>query len=67
MTEPRAGALGCQHWRAGGPRTSVLLLGQHQRAGLGSAVFRVGREGTRYLPTISQSLYTGMLGLALLS
>lgn len=26
-----------------------------------------GKEGTGYLPTISQSLYTGMLGLSLLS
>lgn len=56
---------------AGHSRTSALFLSKYPRprtevtaTGMGQG----GREGAVcYLPTISQSLYTGMLGFTLLS
>lgn len=58
--------LGLQCWWAGVSRNSVQLLGSPRGQGLGSA--SKGEKGRdHYLPTISQSRYTGMLGLALLS
>lgn len=55
-----------QCWWAGVSRNPVQLLGSPRGQGLGSA--SKGEKGRdHYLPTISQSRYTGMLGLALLS